>query len=236
MRKSLIALLILVLASVGLLTAATAVINRQETAVVLTEDRRYGDPAAGEGLNLRVLTAMDGYLHWDTAIDLGPEITWTTAFRRTANQEYTRGEPQPWLNIYTSGGHGSSTTYNSDLLLEESDDPFDAILADVASRVPAGTAEYRETVRLADYMDYYPLIIDYSLTFDSEEYYYNEGYYYPGGDGPWQEVSEFFHLPVGDDVITVDVSKGEDGNVYSAGWEQTDGPTFSSVSAVFSGR
>lgn len=235
MRKSLIALLVLLALAVGLLTAATAVINQQETAVVITEDRHYGDPAAGEGLDLRVLTTMEGYLHWDTVIDLGSEIAWTTDFRYTASRESIPREPQPYLNLYTSSGNGTSTTYEGDLELGESGDPFDAVLADVATRAPAGTAEYRETVRLADYMDYYPLAMDYSLTFDSEDYYYNEGYYWPGGDGPWQEVSEFFHLPVGDDVITVDISKGQEGNVYSAGWEQTDGPTFSSTAAVAEG-
>ena len=54
MRKSLIALLILVLASVGLLVGATAAVNGQDKAVEITEELLFGDPAAAEGLRLGV--------------------------------------------------------------------------------------------------------------------------------------------------------------------------------------
>lgn len=229
MRKSLTVLLVLAVLAVGFLAAAAPAVDRQETAVEITEERYYGDPAAGEGLRLGVKTAMDGYLHWATAIDLGPEITWDTDFSYTASRTGEYSEPDPYFYLYPNGGGGTtSTSYGGDLNLTDTGDPFDRILQDVATRAPAGTENYTETVRLSDYLAYYPIGVDYY--FDGDE-----AYWWPGEDGIWPGAAAFFHLPVDDDTMVATISKAENGNVYSAGWEQMETPSLDSASACVDG-
>ena len=229
MRKSLIVLAVLVVLAVGFFAAAVPSVNRQETGVEITEERYYGDPASAEGLELGIKTTMDGYLHWDTAVELGPEITWDTDFRFTASRTGEYSEPDPYFYLYTNGSGGStSTSYGSDLNLADTGDSLDRILQDVATRAPAGAEDYTETVRLSDYLAYYPIGVD---------YYYDgsEAYWWPGEDGIWPGAAAFFHLPVDDDTIVATISKAENGNVYSAGWEQLETPSLDSAAACIDG-
>ena len=232
MRKSLIALLILVLASVGLLVGATAAVNGQEKAVEITEELLFGDPAAAEGLRLGVKTTMDSYLHWDTAIFPGRNLTWDTSFRYTSSREDEGREPTPYFYISSMGGMGTSTTYDGNLNLDEWDgDPFGPILKDVASRAPAGQENYTETVRLSDYMEYFPLSVDYYYDYNDD----GEHPWWPDDEGLWPGVTEFFHIPAGDAVGTVEISKNDHGGVYSAGWEQLETVQLDTAAACVDG-
>ncbi len=230
MRKSLIALLILAAVSVVFLVGATASVNGQEEAVEITEERFCGDPAAAEGLELTVKTTMDDYLHWTTAIFPGRDLTWDTEFRYTAFREGEVRESEPYFYLSTSGGVGTSTNYNSSLDLNDTwaGDPFGPIIADVASRAPAGVENYTEAVRLSDYMDYFPL---------STDYYYDDGEHswWPGEGDLWPGVTEFFRIPVGDLTANVDVSKNDQGGIYATGWEQMEMPGLNSTSVCVDG-
>lgn len=229
MRKSLIAFLVLSVLAAGGIAAAAHVLSGFHTAVEITEERRYGDPAAAEGLELGVETNLQGYLHWDTRIFPGQSLRWTTDFRYTALRDTGgSGEPQSYFNLYTLNGGGISYSgYDSLDTAENQEDPMTRLMADVASRAPEGEEDYRETVRLADYMDYYPLELD---------YYYNGVYAWPDGtNSMWPGVSEFFHVPVEEDVVTVSISKDREGEIYSTGWEQYQGATINCVSACTDG-
>lgn len=228
MRKSLIVFAVLAALSVGLFAAAVPALNGRETAVEITEERHCGDPAAAEGLRLGVKTNMEGYLHWDTDVELGPELSWTTDFRFTPSRTYEQRQSEPYLNLYDLSGVGSSTSYEGSINFDDwDDDPFGPIMADVASRAPRGQEDYTETVRLSDYMDYFPFGVDYFFE-DGENIWYSEQ------DGPWPEASEFLHVPVGDATATVRISKNDNGGVYSTSWESTANSNLNSTSVCLS--
>lgn len=229
MRKSLIALLVLAVLSVGGLVWATAAVNRQEEAVEITEERHYGDPAAGRGIQLRTRTTMDDRLHWDTVISLGPEITWNTDFRYSGYRDAIERESTSYFYLSAMGGVGSSTNYGGSLDLDDWDgDPFGPVMADVASRAPAGVQDYTEVVQLSDYMDYYPLGAD---------YHYDDGEnpWWPGEEGLWPGVTEFMRLPVDGLTATINISKNDQGGIYATGWEQMEMPDLETAAVCVDG-
>ena len=221
MRRTLTALLALLLAAAGLLAAGAGYLAGTEDDVELTHHLIAGDPAAAQGITL-TLPAGDqqGQTCWETTVALGTEmLSPETAFTFYPGGKDWEGSIQPGAEIYTgSFSYGISASGSidfADYLGEEEEPPrrHDATLmvlpaVDVAERTEDGETR-TETLRLADYYDYFPITVELTL---------------PEGDGrcdrlytTWAEsraLTEYFGLTVPEDLM-VEVSATRDayGNV-----------------------
>lgn len=213
MRRSLILLLALAVLSAGVIAAAVPYVNQNAETVTYTEQRRYGDPAAGEGLQIQSLLAYDGRMHWDNTITLGPEIENHCEFRFTSDYTTVEAASSAWLDVYCQGNLGMSSNGPIDF----TDNRETAWLADVltaaAEQTPNDVENYSVTVHLADYLSYYEILAD----------GINVGWYL--GEVPqfWDTITEFFHVPVQEgDVAEIEISKDAYGNVYSVSYNLMD--------------
>ena len=206
MRRSLILLLALAVLSVGILAAAVPYVNRNAETVTYTEQRLYGDPAAGEGLQIESLLHSNGKLHWRNTITLGETVETDSDFHFTAQYEEQWERSRDTISLYCQSNMGMSSTAPIDFREKPNTAWLAEVLTAAAEQTPNGAEDYTVTVPLAPYMEYYEIAGDSTL---------------PVGhtmDGPqlWPTATEFFHVPVREgDVAEITISKDDQGDVYS---------------------
>ena len=218
MKKTLTILAVLAVLSAGAIAVCHGWVNAARERVEIGEIIQTGDRSDVAGLTVRYQTAtQDGRLLWDTAFALGGELAPESSFRFTPDRDFLpwQGGDQVDLNVasgdFTSGGGGVLTDSHwdrsHDMLLEPA--------RDVAERTAAGETR-TETVRLADYYDFYPL--DLSV---SQETRASDGSrawvswnMYQADEEEYQKLERYFRIPVpADCMMTVTVEKDADGAV-----------------------
>ena len=71
MRKATIAMLLLLVISIGGVCVAAAGVHAPYDQVLLTENIIYGDPSAANGLEVQAHVTWDDHLFWDTTLLTG---------------------------------------------------------------------------------------------------------------------------------------------------------------------
>ena len=234
MKRTLILLLALLLAAVGLLAAGVGYLTSTEDDIELTHHLVAGDPAAAAGIKLTLPVGDQGsQTCWETTVDLGAEeLAPKTEFTFYPKGKTWENDPQPRVDIYTGSiNFGMSSTGGidfSEYTGEGEEDPgrlYDATMmvlpaADVAERTENGETR-TETVRLADYYDYYPMTVELYLP-DQE----GRSHVY----ATWAEcqaLTDYFGLRVPEDLmVEVSVTKDELGQVYNVETNDADNQRF----------
>ena len=234
MKRTLIFLLVLLLAAAGLLTAGAGYLTSTEDDITLTHNLIAGDPAAAEGVTLTLPAGDQGsQTCWETTVDLGAEeLAPKTEFTFYPKGKTWEDDPQPRVDIYTGNiNFGMSSTGGidfSEYTGEGEEDPgrlYDATMmvlpaADVAERTENGETR-TETLRLADYYDYYPMTVELYLP-DQE----GRSHVY----ATWAEcqaLTDYFGLRVPEDLmVEVSVTKDELGQVYNVETNDTGNQRF----------
>ena len=221
MKRTLSLLLVLLLVSAGLLTAGAVYLTGTEDDIVLTHSLIAGDPAAAQGITLSLPTGdQRARLCWDTTVDLGTEeLAPETEFAFYPSGRNWESTPEPRVDIYTgSTSFGMSSTGGIDFSEydgEGAEDPgryYEVTMmvlpaADVADRTEDGETR-TETLRLADYYDYYPMTVELYLP-DQEG---NSHVYATWAE--CQALTDYFRLKVPEDLmVEVSVTKDEYGQV-----------------------
>lgn len=220
MRRSLLALLVLALLAAAVFAAGGAAVGGQGDDVTLTEERRFGDPAAAAGLTVTTDTTVDSRLHWSTTLTLGAEPAWETDFRYTASPERERGTVTPTFYLYAPSNFSVSTDGSIDPGSPEFRTDFGVLAGPVAeaiARAEPGT-EQTVSVALADHWEYLPLLCAYTPPAGVEiatEENVAGGYFGLGYDsGLWPDAAEFFRLPVDGCRAEIRVETYEAGGAY----------------------
>lgn len=235
MRIRFCILAVLAALSVGVTAWAHGAVYARREAVTAERQVLEGDPARAEGVTLEVRTTLDRHLFWETEITAGAETVSDTAYTFSYRERLPESLRQPdgiYLDIWGNFG----PTDRDDEVEDQAgmEKPFN----DVASRCPAGTTDYTETVHLRDYYETYPLflqdsIVDLLPAAESYSFVIEEG-----AEWPEQQLQElmrtYFPIPVPEDaLLTISIGKDAKGNVQScgsAGFEQLpDLTTFSVV-------
>ncbi len=234
MKRTLILLLALLLAAVGLLAAGAGYLTSTEDDIELTHHLVAGDPAAAAGIKLTLPVGDQGsQTCWETTVDLGSEeLAPKTEFTFYPKGKTWENDPQPRVDIYTGSiNFGMSSTGGidfSEYTGEGEEDPgrlYDATMmvlpaADVAERTENGETR-TETLRLADYYDYYPMTVELYLP-DQE----GRSHVY----ATWAEcqaLTDYFGLRVPEDLmVEVSVTKDELGQVYNVETNDADNQRF----------
>lgn len=234
MKRTLIFLLALLLAAAGLLTAGAGYLTSTEDDIELTHHLVAGDPAAAAGIRLTLPAGDQGaQTCWETTVDLGTvELAPKTEFTFYPKGKTWENDPQPQAEIYT-GSTSFSMSSSGGIDFSEYDgtsaeDPgryYDATMmvlpaADVAERTENGETR-TETLRLADYYDYYPMTVELYLP-DQE----GRSHVY----ATWAEcqaLTDYFGLRVPEDLmVEVSVTKDELGQVYNVETNDADNQRF----------
>ena len=234
MKRTLILLLALLLAAVGLLAAGAGYLTSTEDDIELTHHLVAGDPAAAAGIKLTLPVGDQGsQTCWETTVDLGAEeLAPKTEFTFYPKGKTWENDPQPRVDIYTGSiNFGMSSTGGidfSEYTGEGEEDPgrlYDATMmvlpaADVAERTENGETR-TETLRLADYYDYYPMTVELYLP-DQE----GRSHVYAAW-AECQALTDYFGLRVPEDLmVEVSVTKDELGQVYNVETNDADNQRF----------
>lgn len=234
MKRTLIFLLVLFLAAAGLLAAGAGYLTSTEDDIELTHHLVAGDPAAATGIKLTLPVGDQGaQTCWETAVDLGTEeLAPETAFTFYPGGKSWESTPQTYAEIYT-GSVNFSMSSSGGIDFSEYDgasaeDPgryYEVTMmvlpaADVAERTENGETR-TETLRLADYYDYYPVTVELYLP-DQE----GRSHVY----ATWadcQALTDYFGLRVPEDLmVEVSVTKDELGQVYNVETNDADNQRF----------
>lgn len=201
MKKSFCMAAVLLILGAASFVSALHLVDGQREGIVITENTLYGDPDAAAGLKLRVTSQWQDYLVWDTVYDVeSGEVESDFSFYPYKKNwlEPVSARVEMWmpLNWGMSRTNGPSSRF----------DPEGSFLPEVIKAVMERTAageSHRETVRLCDYYEYYPL--RFSVEYRALNIYYDDDIkFYP----------DFFRVPVPDWLtLEIELEKDETGDV-----------------------
>lgn len=224
MRKSLILLIVLLLAS-GIFTSYCAgQLYELRDQVTVTEKTILGDPAAAGGLRVTLKTTWDDHLFWTTTQTLGSGQEPETEYQFVESSSTSS-------YIYRNNGVEYYINYDmdaSELIYSEDEVEFTG-LAKAYKELYDSTQDTRRAskeVRIADYMDYYPLRVNFSILkkgFGLHEYYDSSSYdrYFSGASDAKYIFNDYFRIPVlEDETLTIHVSKESTG--YPSSWGESN--------------
>ena len=224
--RAIVLLLCLVLAAGGVVYAVQE-LHGQREAVSVTETTVTGDRSAAAGLVARQKARSGMALCWDLTIPLDDPAAATAAFSRPVPKgadEWPSTDSSAWFHVQSAALGGGGTFFGSGVALDDLDesdfglDGLAPLLTAVYDRTPAGEA-HTETLRLRDYLTYYPFSVDLTLGLLSEDYgttesiqgYDNVAYYgTEGTEDVTQAINDYFRFPIAEDA-TLEVKLDKDG-------------------------
>lgn len=212
MRRATILLVLLLVLSVGGVCFAASGVYEARDQVTLTEDVRYGDRSAANGLTVRVDSTYNDHLFWDTTCTLDAQTRTETEYSFSASAvNETRPRAYSGISLSAQPLFGLDLNATAGLGL--------AYLELFNSLEPG--EEKSAVVYLKDYMDYYPISVSLDLpgAYDSLE----------GSEVPdWDpdpgtpsyalfKIRDYFKIPVlEEEFYEISVKKYEAGNVNGA--------------------
>ncbi len=228
MRRALLLFLAVLLAACVGAGAVIYTASARQSAVVLTQTVSHGDAAAAAGLQLTTSVKLDNQVFWHTRFapdgTAGPDTDFCYYTERQRDDFTRTDKGYFYLFDYARMGMSSNQPidlddpYDYDMPYEDwTQDTVDSVsttlegLAPVIKLVAENTAPgetHAETVRLADYMDYYPLAVDLRL--------HDQGVTYINPTNMMKELRQAFPIPVDpSDCPEISVTKDTAGNIVS---------------------
>ena len=205
MRKSLAAFGLVFALLAGFFGYTVAETLDARDAVSFTAEQQLGDPAAAQGMQLNLSTALDWDMVWDTTLTLGDPLSCHTDFRYDPGNIswYSQQTVTPMLVVPGSNTH--LYFWESDLSSDPTALAYQSVIQDVVSRAPTGGGTYSETLNLKQYLDNYPVFLS-DVPMPEPYDYAHESW----------DLSQSLRLPVGEaDVVTVEVAKNPDDTIAS---------------------
>ena len=226
MRKATIAMLLLLVISIGGVCVAAAGVHAPHDQVVFTEQTFYGDKSAAEGLEVVVRSTYNEQLFWDTSYSAGTSPDTKTQFAFSAIPELPPSESD-FIGLDIEKDISPERFYDTEQpkvgLAKAYQELFDA-----TAPGEEGTA----VVRLKDYMDHYPLHILLELPtevdwFDSAEDTAEEEFYPNSNWDVMRQLTEYFKIPVlENEFFEIGLNKTMDGKVSGTFGGSADGDSF----------
>lgn len=208
MRKSLIiGCLLFILSITGLVFIGIAVAAQDEE-VYLTETVLEGEKGYGSDISFRINSHWDEKMLWETSVDIGEETVTDTdfSFYPDGFDYEVPSESSAQFEYSMNFGYGSSGDLFSG---GHRDIPYYDVFKDVASRTEPGE-ERTETVKLADYYEYFDL----ELHYNSKKYLgrYTYGSY---NEDEHAYINRVLAMRIPEELeFEATVTKHENGHVY----------------------
>ena len=156
MRKATIAMLLLLVISIGGVCVAAAGVHGPHDQVVLKEKTVYGNREYAEGLDIQIQASYASHLFWDTTYSTGTEGQAETDFLFSARKIHDE---------VSTGYQGIMLDNQIGYFYEPSEEEANGVARayrELAEKVPAGQ-ERETTIYLKDYIDTYPMTVDVDL-------------------------------------------------------------------------
>lgn len=228
MKKALCLALILLIAGPVMFVAGGLWVDSEKDNVVITTTTLYGNPEEAAGIRLRMVSQWQDQLIWDTeyAVDTDESVSsftfssWGEDWPHTEAAEITVDCIVHWGTV----GVGPGDHYSSKSAFDLEKMYLARAVKAVMDRTDPGERR-TETVLLRDYYGYYPLQFHLerhlSDGYTPDVYYYeSEGYF-----------TEFFQVPVGDDIEQIVLEKDSTGEVIDVQCKGLSGSSFQNVYA-----
>ena len=158
MRKATIAMLLLLVISIGGVCVAAAGVHAPHDQVELKENVIYGNSSAASGLEVQAHVTWNDHLFWDTTLLTGAENSVETDYRFSAVRE-SRDVPSEHLGILLEN---MVDFYYDPMKTEQEHQGIDRAYYELVQTVGAGE-EKSATVYLKDYMETYPIQVTLDL-------------------------------------------------------------------------
>lgn len=204
MKKSLcFALIFMALWSFSL-PLAIGWVDRGKEEIAVVEEVLFGDPAVAEGITFHTASCWEGHLLWNTMYTVGSGKEAESSFTFTSRKASGDWTAEKSVKLRPEGGAGFGSAFTDAATVVQTENlPFSQIIQAVAKEAAAG-AEYSLQVRIGDYYENYPLVLD--IEGESIEY---EGDYAKACN--W--LTDFFHIPTAEDRYEVTVKKDAAGDL-----------------------
>lgn len=230
MKKYLCILLLALLFSLGTLAGGHLWVNGARERMDIRETVITGDPAAAAGLAVTYRTRdQEGHLLWETTYTPGGAERAETDFRFSAKGERESYYRRAMVSLEQASDnfHAGGVSIPTE---NERDYYYDLLLLpawDVASRTPVGE-ERTETIRLADYYDYYPL----SFNIQSVD---NPGLNAHLNSDEYVQLKEYFRVAVDEaalrtvtvirdsESMSVEMTRADDDPSHESGYLSSEG-------------
>lgn len=205
MKKALaFTVLLLVISPVALVVAGWRVDSQKEN-IVITEKTLYGNPEEAAGIKVRMVAQWEEHLIWDTVYAMGSGET-ESSFSFSALGERFKEPGQEDISIDCVTGWGMVMTNGPSAPFDPDGYPLPRIVKALIERTQPGERR-TETVRIADYYEYYPL----QFYLHSEQF---DVYYFEPGQTEDGRFTDFFDIPVSDSqTLNVTLEKDAEGEV-----------------------
>ncbi len=231
MKKSLIAMVVLLAVAVTSLGVSSLALDRSGEQVEIRETTLMGDRSAAQGLNLRMNLHFNEHLRWTTELssDKKPETAMRFSWSGLPNA-FPASE-----QVLLYGGDMNLSSSGS-LSLPDGDMEFvglNELLMDVADRTQAGGTNV-ETLRYRDYYSFYPLSV--SLLRRDGYLDWHELQYMDLAENPHYQIltdlAQAFQFPVEEDhLVKASVTKHETGEISSLDVRSEHTPNIAALSA-----
>lgn len=229
MKRTLLSMLVLVVLAVGGLCTAHNFVNREKDRVILTEEVLSGDRSAAEGITVDLHAHLRQQAFWDSTYTVGAQDPCVTDFHFSPMRE-------PYFSDHPYEGMALQPDFERDMDAWDRDSgeaPQGIAVAydTLAQDAPVGQ-EVRQTIRFRDYYEFYP----WHISADLPNAYL--GWYRPRSnredreDKSYQDIQEFFRIPVQEDQITIHLTKDQDGRIRNWGSSNSDTLDLWTVNAV----
>ena len=230
MKKYLCILLFALLFSLGTLAGGHLWVNGARERMDIRETVITGDPAAAAGLAVTYRTRdQENHLLWETTYTPGGAERAETDFRFSAKGERESYYRRAMVSLEQASDnfHAGGVSIPTE---NERDYYYDLLLLpawDVASRTPVGE-ERTETIRLADYYDYYPL----SFNIQSVD---NPGLNAHLNSDEYVQLKEYFRVAVDEaalrtvtvirdsESMSVEMTRADDDPSHEGGYLSSEG-------------
>ena len=228
MRKATIAMLLLLVISIGGVCVAAAGVHGPHDQVVLKEKTVYGNREYAEGLDIQIQASYASHLFWDTTYSTGTESQAETDFLFSARKIHDE---------VSTGYQGIMLDNQIGYFYEPSEEEAHGVARayrELAEKVPAGQ-ERETTIYLKDYIDTYPMTVDVDLPGIGMGLDWNFQMNTPAEEHDnLNEIEkdiirlqEYFAIPVLDEeTYSLSVGKDENGNVTHMSGGTGDGDSF----------
>lgn len=238
MRKALCLTALLAALAVGCLAGGFGWVNAAADQVTLTPVTHLGDASAADGLTMRARAMLSRKLVWDTTCSAADPGSIQTDYTY-----YELGYEYPWGVDDYRVELQNYLEYGFDYQLEEAQQwGLNRALKQLYDTTAPGT-ESSMTVRLADYMEYYPLAVylvgdGAQVGFGMSEAEFAESCIADGElifvpepdswEGAFLAFREFFRIPVlEEETVELTLGRGEDGRMAHWGGGSTGSDAFS---------
>ena len=230
MKKYLCILLFALLFSLGTLAGGHLWVNGARERMDIRETVITGDPAAAAGLAVTYRTRdQENHLLWETTYTPGGAERAETDFRFSAKGERESYYRRTMVSLEQASDnfHAGGVRIPTE---NERDYYYDLLLLpawDVASRTPVGE-ERTETVRLADYYEYYPLSFNIlsvdnpglNASLNSDEYVQLEEYFQVAVE---EAVLRTVTVIRGSESMSVEMTRADDDPSHEGGYLSSEG-------------